>query len=142
MIQQIIPATSWHAVFVDRGEDAEIELFTIPLSCWGLVEAEDRGDAYRYITGFGADDVIDSCDDVENFLGYVHESDPKGSEKYREAAERHIRIIDERERKHQRLRAAGFRYGTSRGNVRWLSPRGGGWLSTRAALEELQGSLP
>lgn len=141
MIQQIVPAAGWHAVFTRRNDAGEVELETIPLCTWALVETNDAGETFRYIAGFGAVDTVDKCDDVENFLGYVHESDPEGSEKYREDAERHFQTIDARDRKHRQLREAGFRQETSRGIDRWLSPKGSGRLTTRQALEELRSSV-
>lgn len=138
MIQQIVPATGWHAVFVERGDNGEAKLSTIPLCTWALVEHEDLGEEYRSIVGYGAWDVIDPVDDCSNFLGYVHETDQEGAEKYRGLGEDTLRRQEERERKHQRLLAAGFRYATSRGMPRWWSSQAGGWLTTKQALEQLE----
>jgi hypothetical protein len=97
-ILQMIPAVGWHAVFVERGEASEAELYSIPLCCWALVEQDDAGDIFRFISGFGATDVIDTCDDVRDFVGYLHESEPEGIEKYSEDAQRHLRWLERRKR--------------------------------------------
>lgn len=99
MIQQIIPANGWHAVFVTRGDAGEVELYTIPISVWALVEHQDLGDKFRGVTGYGATDIVDPVDDCPDFLGYLHEGDPEGPEKYRESAERHLRWVERRERR-------------------------------------------
>lgn len=99
MIQQIVPADGWHAVFVTRGDVGEVELYTTLICAWALVEHEDLGGKFRSITGYGATDMVDPVDGCPDFLGYLHEGDPEGPDKYREDAERALRWVERRERK-------------------------------------------
>lgn len=72
---QIIPADGWHARY--KQDDGKIELSR--LQCFALVErTQERGGPEQTVHGMDADvdGHMEYCDEVSNFLGYVHKDDP------------------------------------------------------------------
>jgi hypothetical protein len=99
-ILQLIPADSWSAVFVAHSSNPEKpEVYTVSLCSWALVEQEDAGETFCSIVGYGATNVIHTVDDYPDFMGYVHQSDVKGPEKYSEDAARYVRHLEKRREK-------------------------------------------
>ncbi len=85
-ILQLIPADGWSAVFADV-EAGELKLYTERLACWALLEHGD----HQYVTGYGGAEHLSACDECENFIGWLHDSDPAGEEQYREETEEWFR---------------------------------------------------
>lgn len=134
-IKQIIPAEGWAALFVFRNEDTGgIDLHVERLACWALV---DR-DGEQFVGGYSATDgLVEEGGGDPHFVTYFHAA-TEVAEAHLEEAERRLRLLEEREAKRARLRVAGYRYGTSRGMPRWLSPFDNRWLCQKDALQQLE----
>lgn len=96
---EIIPAEGWHAVFaIQMGEGDQYQLESSPLVCWARVRTlmrhlptgkVDRSSPVDGIVGIGqADSITDYVENVDNFLGYRHVSQPL--EEWQEALDEYI----------------------------------------------------
>jgi hypothetical protein len=99
-VLQLIPAHGWSAVFANRpSRTGGTELYTVRLCSWALVEEEQAGETFRSIYGYGATDIVDDVEGYEGFIGYVHQTDPEGPEKYMEAALRYVHRLEKQAEK-------------------------------------------
>jgi hypothetical protein len=66
-VLQIMPAAAdWRAIFADENEEGLI--IETQLAGWALIE---RDDGSRGVVGFDATGEVESCEALENFLGYA-----------------------------------------------------------------------
>ena len=77
---QVMPAgPDWRAVFADENEEGA--LIETHLAGWALIE---RNDGSQAIVGIDAAGEVESCEALENFLGYAAPGEP-ASRWHREA---------------------------------------------------------
>lgn len=76
-ISQIIPAQGWVAAYAGK-IDGDL-VFTVPLVCWAVVEYDcpEKGclEKDTDIRGMMAEEIVDECNIVTNFLGYARSID-------------------------------------------------------------------
>jgi len=71
-VLQVMPAApDWRALFAD--ESVEGLILEAPLMGWALVE---RSDGLRSVVGLEASGEVESCEAVENFIGYAAPGEP------------------------------------------------------------------
>jgi len=71
-VLQIMPAApDWRAIYAD--ESVEGLVLETPLAGWALVEREDGS---RSVIGLDATGEVESCESLENFLGYAAPGEP------------------------------------------------------------------
>lgn len=84
---QIIPADKWRAVFVNDEASIEgVQLDEEPLVCWALVAPEGKPEQTS-VQGFSRPHPIESCEDMCNFVAYLHESEQLTSELFERGRE-------------------------------------------------------
>lgn len=97
-IVQIIPATGWRALYVERGAEGEVELFTKILAVWALVEQRGSdGVLGQSVEGMDGGEYLDTCEEQVNFVAYLEPDDDP--ELWRVAAEG---VLAGLERRHAR----------------------------------------
>lgn len=65
-----MPATDWFAEYKNDDDS----LWHIPLICWALVITNEMPEGY--VTGMeSADSYTDFCEEVQNFVRYVHKTE-------------------------------------------------------------------
>lgn len=92
-IIQIMPAApDWRAIYADESEEGLV--LETPLVGWALIEQEDGS---RCVVGLDATGEVESCEALENFLGYAAPGEP-AARWHREA----VRYYREREEAQKR----------------------------------------